>query len=369
MAMKKMRQSNFELLRIISMLMIVASHLASHGVQHQLDTDMAFKIWKTGPILNKVVTSALIPGGGIGVGIFFMLTGYFQIDKDKMSVRKVVLETVFYGWSITLIYFFLRVAGFSSVAGSRVPMNTLLKTFLEPVGSGAWWFVTVYVIIMLVSPCLNYYLRKLNVKQFVRLVTLAWLFCYTAAYFVEASYASLYRGVFFYIVGVFCKKVLTNKNISQCIYIGLSGLFWILGTALYYVYGYAFLTEGMNAKLILAICRTAYFALVVPVCSVNIFKLFEKIDSRINKVINELAKSAFSVYLISDSGIVREFLWNDLLHVDSFWYFKKSFPLFCVVTILIIYAVCAFVDMLRIKYVEPKYLKATEKICNSLYKK
>ena len=63
MAMEKRRQSNFELLRIISMLMIVASHLGSHGVQHQLDPDTAFEIWKTGSLLNRVVTSALIPGG------------------------------------------------------------------------------------------------------------------------------------------------------------------------------------------------------------------------------------------------------------------------------------------------------------------
>lgn len=58
------RKSNFELLRIISMFMIVGSHLAGHGVQQQFATNGAFVVWNNGSIINKIVTASLIPGGG-----------------------------------------------------------------------------------------------------------------------------------------------------------------------------------------------------------------------------------------------------------------------------------------------------------------
>lgn len=58
------RQSNIEILRILAMFMIIGSHLAGHGVQQQLNPETAFKVWGTGPMLNKIVTVAMIPGGG-----------------------------------------------------------------------------------------------------------------------------------------------------------------------------------------------------------------------------------------------------------------------------------------------------------------
>ena len=58
------RQSNIELLRILAMVMIVGSHLAGHGVQQQLNPELAFKVWSMGSMLNRIVTVALIPGGG-----------------------------------------------------------------------------------------------------------------------------------------------------------------------------------------------------------------------------------------------------------------------------------------------------------------
>lgn len=90
------RQSNFELLRIVAMLMIVAHHLAVHGVQHVLEPNICYAAYAAGSFLNKVFTCFLLPGGEIGVGLFFMTTGYFLCTANQTSVRKVVFETIFY---------------------------------------------------------------------------------------------------------------------------------------------------------------------------------------------------------------------------------------------------------------------------------
>lgn len=68
------RKSNFELLRIVAMLMIIAHHFASHGIQHDLDGNVTYVIWRSGSFINKISDCLYAPGGKIGVyvnGIFF----------------------------------------------------------------------------------------------------------------------------------------------------------------------------------------------------------------------------------------------------------------------------------------------------------
>ncbi len=91
------RESNFELMRIFAMLMIVAHHLAVHGV-----TSQAF--YESSSLLNKAFASFLIPGGTIGVALFFMLSGFFLCKKEKGSVKKVALEAAFYSFTLGLIF-------------------------------------------------------------------------------------------------------------------------------------------------------------------------------------------------------------------------------------------------------------------------
>lgn len=94
----KHRESNFELLRIIAMLMIVGSHLACHGVQRVLEGDLAFVAYKSGSITNRIFTNFLQPLGDVGVALFFMITGYFLCKKTRTSIKKVALESAFYSF-------------------------------------------------------------------------------------------------------------------------------------------------------------------------------------------------------------------------------------------------------------------------------
>ena len=83
------RQANIELLRIVAMLMIIGSHLALHGVQSD------WNVWSAGNRINRVFTSFLKPGGGIGVAVFFMITGYFNVCKEKVSAKRTIQVTIF----------------------------------------------------------------------------------------------------------------------------------------------------------------------------------------------------------------------------------------------------------------------------------
>ena len=61
------RKSNFELLRIFAIILIIGSHLASHGIQHVLIESNKYCVWFEGNLFNRIFTTLLIPGGTVGV--------------------------------------------------------------------------------------------------------------------------------------------------------------------------------------------------------------------------------------------------------------------------------------------------------------
>ena len=65
------RQSNIELLRIVAMIMIIIFHMAMHE-----------KAMYTGSTEKKIFSIILSGLGLIGVNIFVLITGYFQIEKE-----------------------------------------------------------------------------------------------------------------------------------------------------------------------------------------------------------------------------------------------------------------------------------------------
>lgn len=73
---KQSRNSNIEVLRIVSILMIIASHSVIYGIV-EASNNIEYTIWLNGSLFNKIATIMFIPGGDIGVGIFLLLQDIF----------------------------------------------------------------------------------------------------------------------------------------------------------------------------------------------------------------------------------------------------------------------------------------------------
>ena len=192
----KKRISNIELLRIIAMFMIVASHLACHGVQHCNDSINAYKIWQAGSTFNKIFVSFLTPGGMIGVACFFMITGYFNIEKNSFSLKKVVLQGSFYGLFSVLLLVVAKIMkyNFEDIDFS-VLFSTAVKSIFVPITNGnVWWFLTAYVYLMLLTPFLNRVAQKLNKKGYLFFILFVWLVVYSLDGTLFGLYWSVQRG-------------------------------------------------------------------------------------------------------------------------------------------------------------------------------
>ena len=75
------RKSNFELLRIIAMLMIMGSHFACHS---------GFLFPNSSITVNRLWIQFLTIGGKLGVDIFVLISGYFLINVQKIHFEKVI---------------------------------------------------------------------------------------------------------------------------------------------------------------------------------------------------------------------------------------------------------------------------------------
>lgn len=121
--MKPTRTSNIELLRIISMLMIIAHHYVYYGIQQNYQKDMANVIYQSGSFFNKLWASFLLPGGVVGVGIFFIIAGYFGIEQNKVSISKIVQPVTFYGLFGCFVYIILSLHN-----GNEITIHVIIKS-------------------------------------------------------------------------------------------------------------------------------------------------------------------------------------------------------------------------------------------------
>lgn len=141
MPVNQERKSNIELLRIISMGMIVIYHVFVHGIA------------PTG-ILSQTTLSMLCIPVIFGVNIFVIISGYFGIRLSWRSFLSLM-------WIIAF-YKLFHLCGDTFLLKIEHPIfEWILKPLSGPI-SGGGWFIDIYVLLMLISPLLNKLLSTLN---------------------------------------------------------------------------------------------------------------------------------------------------------------------------------------------------------------
>lgn len=286
-----------------------------------------------GATFNKLFAILLIPGGRVGVALFFLISGYFQISRSTISVKRVVEETIFYSIFLQVIALILKIGS----------LGSLIRSFL-PIASGSWWYVSSYILLMLCSPAINEYFNKLNRKQKKVTIAFVWVFLYTIPYLFSVQYYSLERGVLFYLLGAYIRteididKVRTLKPQLLTTFI----LIWIT----YVPVGYVYYSGGNNSRLFSAIGDSIIFNGVIIVgCAVSLFLIFVSANPYSNKTINIIAKSTFGIYLLHDN-MYRDFIWNNFFEIST--KFQNSFfPIIAIGIVVVVFISCSLIDCIR----------------------
>lgn len=331
----KKRNSSIELLRIFAMLMIIMSHLSGHGILNVTSPEENFRRWAGGAEVNKIFAILLVPGGRVGVGLFFMITGYFQVCKNKISINKVIIETLFYSILIQVIAYISGIGTF----------NNLLRSII-PLSNNSWWFTSSYVFLMVCSSFINEKFLPLDRKKKLFVITFVWVFMYCIPY-NGAMYYSAERGLLYYLIGAFIRTELDLNSLKSKKRYGLFLIFLVAWLS-YLPIGYVYYSSMADNTLFDLIFDAGIFnGVIVPLCASTVFLFFVTIGSFYNKWINIVAGSTFGIYILHDT-CYRNFFWNDIINIQIM-YRSRLFPLYASMIGILIFLVFCFLDLIRTK--------------------
>ena len=349
------RNSTFELLRIISMLMIIACHYFW----------CMFCLLGRNPENVNLVDHLMSKSGSIGVALFFMITGYFSTyAKQRLRLKKILICYAH--------YYALNVIAFVYMLVKKHEYMLYSKT--ESIGSVAdpfnshLWFVTAYIFLTLLAPYLNEVVDKLSAKSVRQLCICMFIFFefINANAITMVNNAHLYLhgilvGVFYYTVGACIRRhcdSVPHKQANGRSYVLLSSVCVMLWFA-------SALTDGT-------------IACVIPnaACAITLFIMFCMMPEHESRVINQVASTTFGIYLGHESVCLREVLFAVLLNGLA----ERTVPLaeqhaspyyamYALLTILIVFLICMSIDLIRQKYFERRENELFDRLLNETISK
>ena len=367
--MTKVRKSNLELLRIISMMFIVMSHCDDiFGLSNLYSISLG---------INKIITDWLHIGGQIGVGCFLLISGYFMIDQN-ISFKK-ILNLIGEVWSYTIgiwIIWIIKNVSMGDIIIKECFIETLYAFF--PVLFSHYWFVTAYVILMILSPFLNKLIFSLAHRDYgIFLGTILVIFVVLDGSVPQIdgvpkilsgmTGGRLIAVFIMYFIAGYIRRFgkIERNNISR--HLGNAIVFYFALFATFYCFTYIGITRDNQEILNLRyFYRVLNSPLIVIIC-IELFKGFLEMDIKYNKWINEIAGCTFGVYLIHSNRLMSS--WLSVI----FPIYKETRPililLYSVVSIIVIYAVSVLIDYVRKKTIGKVWEKLLDKYANTLKSK
>jgi len=328
------RQSNFELLRILLMLMIVANHLRGGG---------GFEALPSAP-LSRALLYLLCSGGKVAVDCFVLISGYFMCTSSAgwrpKRLLKLYLQVFFYSAGV---FAALAAAGLIALR----PEN--IVAFFLPVSQNTYWFATCYLFLMLLAPFLNKLAQGLERAEYRRFLL------------IGAVIIALVPTV------LVVKYPLTNMMLLLYVYL-LAGYVRLHPEPLF---GRRWLALGVAAGCyLLMVGYTFAYGLLLPklpllrfmpkqifspgnsvpalLCALGLFLFFKDLKVKGSRVINVVASATFGVYLLHDhSPRMREFLWLEFFDSRPFFARPAAFAARILLVPLAVFAVGVAVDLLR----------------------
>ena len=270
------RQSNFESLRIFSILLITSMHIL--GVAFHTEN-----------VINKILILIVNTLGNTGVTLFILISGYWGIHFKLSKLIRLILIV----WGYSVVSYSLGV-----YLGKEPFSFSQLFISIFPVLCKKYWFITCYVVIYCFSSYLNSLINTLSRAHYKRLL-LIWGFFFLLAptlLFEEIQNDSgkgLVNLVFTYFVGQYFQKygfpISIKKHTYSILTISLL-LIFICNSILSYLTGNIVLRFARDNNVLILLASCIIFYIVTQ-------------RKYYSQLINYLSGFVFPLYLLQGSII------------------------------------------------------------------
>lgn len=319
----KTRQSNFELLRIIAMLMILNLHsFVGQGKLSlsQIDSFIVFDYFRESCSI-------------CAVNCFVLISGYFGIKWKLKSLLNLVFQVYFYVIGLFIIACLLGYSDFSIIKfASRA--NCLIVSY---------WFISAYLILYLIAPVLNSFVASSDKKRLLTFIVI---------YYIVQSYFCLIGPKYFndcmnfvglYLIGQYF-RIYGNDKLNVVSH-GKLIITYILISLLICVFAIGQKILMHSGKTEFELLGGVYSNPLVIIQSMCLFAVFLRLQIS-NKFINWCGISSLSVYLIHLSPDIKNYyisFCQNLYEYPPLYHILILAPF-----IIIVFSICILIDKIRL---------------------
>ena len=355
----KKRNANMELLRLISMLMIIFLHALGKS-------NLLVNLYAE-PSLNGVIAWVLEAMSLCAVNVFILISGYFLIDsKFKLGrLVELICEMVFYSLGAFLICILLGVD-----IHEEIDIHFLLHTVF-PVHMELYWFLSTYVLVYIMLPIIQAGVKNISQKQFRIVLNLLLIYECGFKSFLPFRFEEDKMGynllwfITVFLLGAYIKQYGARRLNKPCR--GL--ILYFLNVALIifesFVIGRVFIKHGRLGKLLHV--TMDYNHLFVLLAALGIFAAFlsmKPMKEKAGRVICALSPMALGIYLAHENLSLR-YNWQKWLGIyDTL---DKPTPEF--LGRLLLAVVIVFVCGLAIDWIRIQIFKLFKLLFGKIFKK
>lgn len=335
---KTNRLSNIELLRIISMILIICLHFGSHCLEI-VDFDFT-----TIGCFHWIVRSFAINS----VNLYILISAYF-LCRSSFKLNKLI-SLIAEVWFYSVVIYTCMITTNQAEFSFKSALAALL-----PILSGSYWFASSYVLMYLLAPFINKCLDNITQKQHLTLMVILLVsfsvipnFLFFFQWINWGSSCGIVWMLVLYVVGAYLRKYVDLEQVKKqrkkyTMFTVLLCLSPFLSKVVI-----AYLSKELTDEVIgSSLFYMNNSVLIVP-SSIAIFLLFSTFDisgKTSNNIIRFIAPSTFAVYIIHDNVYISDKLWGVVRGAMHLTDFRCIYEFFIVV--FVIFCSCILIDLLR----------------------
>lgn len=327
--MYKRRDSNIELLRIISMFLVLVSHASYSSLEPPTHEEILGSVNSS---LLRGISESL---SEVCVNVFVLVSGWYGIKVRTIRFLELIFQVLFISIAI---YAIMRMLGLTRTMNINEWKEVLLFKHL------GYWFVRAYIILYMFAPVLNAFVDNVSKKQHGAFLVVFFLI---QTFYGFYNYGGWYAGGFsplsfmgLYLLARYM-RIYPNKYTQFNKYLDLSLYFIISLFTTICSLAFTFLFNKGGTVLFL------YSSPLVIVSSVFFFLFFTKLSFQSRKV-NWIAASCFAVYLVHTSPCLFHPYYLDVVR---YWFDTESrtqFVLYTSELIIAYFVLSVLFDKIRI---------------------